>query len=55
MGDLVWHKEGTDLPELAAWKLGVVLDIKPKLGTAARPGSPDDNYDFQLAPLGHTW
>ncbi|KAK4157267.1 transcription-silencing protein Clr2-domain-containing protein [Chaetomidium leptoderma] len=46
VGELVWYKH-------TAWRLGVILAIGPKPGTAARPGAPDSNYHFTLAPLGH--
>jgi len=46
VGELVWYKH-------TAWRLGVVLAIAPKPGTAVPPGAPDASYHFTLAPLGH--
>jgi hypothetical protein len=46
VGELVWYKH-------TAWRLGVILAIMPKPGSAVRPGAPDSSYHFTLAPLGH--
>ncbi|KAG7287729.1 hypothetical protein NEMBOFW57_007242 [Staphylotrichum longicolle] len=46
VGELVWYKH-------TAWRLGVILAITPKPGTALRPGAADSSYHFTLALLGH--
>ena len=47
VGEMVWYLEVT-------WWLGVVIAIDPKPGTATLPGAPDDDFNFTLAPVGHS-
>ncbi len=44
-GEMVWSKQGN------AWRLGVILDIRPKDPQARE--NDDGNYVFTVAPLSH--
>ncbi|KAK4458318.1 transcription-silencing protein Clr2-domain-containing protein [Cladorrhinum samala] len=46
VGEMVWYKH-------AAWRLGIILAITPRIAGNIPPGAGDSSFNFHIAPLGH--